>query len=209
MPWLKAHQKAIREEDLPSASEKFQIYAAARRAFMEAGYVAIGMDHFALPDDSLAKAYREDRLIRNFQGYSVGCAEDMLGLGVSSIGFLNGVYLQNVKTLEEYEARVSQSQIPVLRGFALQPDDALRRWVIQQIMCSFRIDKQRFEERFSAPFDVYFAEDKKHLQELIEEGFVEDAPQELRATAQGRLMVRLIAVVFDRYATKGQFSRAV
>ncbi|HEV7737871.1 MAG TPA: oxygen-independent coproporphyrinogen III oxidase, partial [Chlamydiales bacterium] len=129
VPWLKPHQNAIREEDLPSSLEKFQIYAETRRTFMEAGFVAIGMDHFALPEDSMAAAYREEKLTRNFQGYSVEAAEDMLGLGVSSIGYMSGVYLQNVKTLEEYESRIMNGRLPVLRGFALKSEDLLRRWV--------------------------------------------------------------------------------
>ncbi len=209
VPWLKPHQNAIREEDLPSSLEKFQIYAETRRAFMEAGFVAIGMDHFALPEDSMAAAYREGKLTRNFQGYSVEAAEDMLGLGVSSIGHMSGVYLQNVKTLEEYESRIMNGRLPVLRGFALKSEDLLRRWVIQQIMCRFRIEKQLFEDRFGIAFDTCFAKERPALIELLEEGLVEETAQEFRATPKGRLFVRLIAALFDQYAEKGQFSRAV
>jgi oxygen-independent coproporphyrinogen-3 oxidase len=167
------------------------------------------MDHFALPEDSMAAAYREEKLTRNFQGYSVEAAEDMLGLGVSSIGCMSGVYLQNVKTLEEYESRVMKGQLPVLRGFALKSEDLLRRWVIQQIMCRFRIEKQLFEERFGIAFDVCFAKERPALTELIEEGLAEETEEEFCATPKGRLFVRLIAVRFDQYAEKGQFSRAV
>jgi oxygen-independent coproporphyrinogen-3 oxidase len=209
VPWLKAHQKAIREEDLPSSTEKFQIYAETRRTFMEAGYVAIGMDHFSLPSDSIARAYGEEKLIRNFQGYSVGAAEDMLGLGVSSIGFMNGMYAQNVKTIEEYESSLTQGRLPILRGFSLGPEDLLRRWVNQQIMCRFRIDKKVFEERFYVSFDRHFAQEKEALEQLVQEGLVEETTEEIRATPLGRLFVRLIAVVFDQYASNGQFSKVV
>lgn len=209
VPWMKPHQNAIREEDLPSAADKFQIYRETRRTFMEAGYVAIGMDHFALPHDSIAIAYNEGKLMRNFQGYSVEAAEDLLGLGMSSIGFMSGTYLQNVKTLEEYEARLAQGQLPILRGFSLGPDDLLRKWVIHQIMCRFRLDKGAFEEKFSVPFDSYFAVEKQALNQLIEEGLVEETAEEIRATPTGRLFIRLVAVVFDRYAGVGRFSRAI
>jgi oxygen-independent coproporphyrinogen-3 oxidase len=209
VPWLKAHQKAIREEDLPSSSEKFQIYAESRRTFMEAGYVAIGMDHFSLPSDSIAMAYGQEKLIRNFQGYSVGAAEDMLGLGVSSIGFMNGMYLQNVKTIEEYESNVTNGRLPVFRGFSLGAEDLLRRWVNQQIMCRFRIEKRMFEARFHVSFDLHFSQEKPALVQLVQEGLVEETEDEVRATPLGRLFVRLIAVVFDQYASHGQFSRVV
>ena len=209
VPWMKPHQKAIREEDLPSSTEKFQIYAESRRTFMEAGYVAIGMDHFSLPSDSIAKAYGEEKLIRNFQGYSVGAAEDMLGLGVSSIGFMNGMYAQNVKTIEEYESSVIKGRLPVLRGFPLGAEDLLRRWVNQQIMCRFKVEKKVFEERFQVPFDLHFAQEKQGLEQLAQEGLIEETTEEIRATPLGRLFVRLIAVVFDQYAKNGQFSRAV
>jgi oxygen-independent coproporphyrinogen-3 oxidase len=209
VPWLKPHQKAIREEDLPSSSEKFQIYAETRRTFMESGYVAIGMDHFALPGDSLAIAYREERLIRNFQGYSVGSADDMLALGVSAIGFMSGTYLQNVKTIEEYESRLMLGELPILRGFSLGAEDLLRRWVIEQIMCRFRIEKRAFQDRFAVSFDQYFTPERPALTQLIEEGLAVETAEEFWATPKGRLFVRLIAVVFDSYAGKGQFSRAI
>ncbi len=144
VPWLKSHQKAIREEDLPSDEEKFQIYVEARQLFLDAGYVAIGMDHFALESDSLAIAFKEGTLYRNFQGYSVQKAEDLLGLGVTSIGFMAGAFLQNAKTIDEYSSRVSQEMLPVFRGFVLKPEDVLRRWVIQEIMCNAKVVKKEF-----------------------------------------------------------------
>lgn len=169
VPWLKAHQKAIREADLPSSLEKFQIYATTRRFLMENGYVAIGMDHFAQQSDTLAEAYREERLIRNFQGYSVGASDDLIGLGVSAIGFVNGMYVQNVKSIEEYESQLEKGHLPILRGFLLGADDVVRKWVIGQMMCCFRVDKEAFEREFHVPFDHYFASERKRLQkELVD-----------------------------------------
>jgi oxygen-independent coproporphyrinogen-3 oxidase len=205
IPWLKNHQKAIREEDLPSDTEKFQIYIDARKLFLEAGYVAIGMDHFALQTDSLAIAQKEGRLYRNFQGYSVEKAEDLLGLGVTSIGFISGTYLQNAKTLEEYEQRISMGKLPTFRGFELKTEDYVRRWVIHNIMCNFRVDKQEFKRLFAASFDDYFSRERQQLEmELVEED-----EAELRATPKGKLFVRLIAASFDGYLAQGQFSKAL
>lgn len=210
VPWLKPHQKAIREEDLPSEVEKFQIYAQTRQTFMEAGYVAIGMDHFSLEEDSLSLAYREGRLYRNFQGYSVEKAEDLLGLGITSIGCMQGAFLQNVKTIEEYESRLAKGMLPVLRGFLLQKEDILRRWVIQQMMCRFYVDKKEFESYFNESFDLHFCKEKDVLQRLIDEGLVQEDAQELRATPIGRLFVRLIAAAFDQYFLgQGNYSKAL
>ena len=206
VPWLKEHQKAIREEDLPTTEQKFQIYVEAREAFIEAGYTGIGMDHFALPSDSLAIAYQNGTLTRNFQGYSVQKAEDMLGLGITSIGFVGGAFLQNVKTLEEYNSRLLRGQLPVFRGFELKPEDHLRRWVIQQLMCRFHIDKKAFEELFGEPFDIHFAKERAGLPALEE--LVTESKIELRATPTGELFIRLVAALFDQYPI-GQFSQAV
>lgn len=210
VPWLKQHQKAIKEEDLPSDEEKFGIYTTARQIFIEGGYVPIGMDHFSLEKDSLTRAYRERKLYRNFQGYSIEKAEDLIGFGVTSIGFIEGTFLQNVKSLDEYKARIERNLLPVFRGFTLQPEDVLRRWVIQQIMCRFEIDKIEFESRFRTPFDLYFAKELPSIEALQKEGLIENRNDKIVATEIGRLFVRVIAALFDAYLTKGgQFSRAV
>ena len=210
VPWLKQHQKAIKDEDLPSDEEKFNIYTNARQIFIEAGYVPIGMDHFSLEKDSLTTAYRQGKLYRNFQGYSVEKAEDLIGFGVTSIGFIEGTFLQNVKSLEEDQARIDRNLLPVFRGFALQPEDALRRWVIQQMMCRFEIDKVEFENRYRTPFDHHFAKELQALERLKEDGLLENRGDKISATETGRLFVRLIAAVFDSYLTgSGQFSRAI
>jgi len=186
VPWLKQHQQAIRPEELPSPEEKFQIYVEARTLFLQHGYTAIGMDHFARKEDSLAQAYAQGRLARNFQGYTVQSAEDSLGFGMTAIGFLQGAYFQNAKTLEEYQAR--QGQFPVFRGVVLTPEDAERRQLIQEVMCRFRIDKTRFAH--------FVDEHRPALQQLIDEGLLTDT---LQATPTGELFIRLIASTFDQY----------
>jgi len=201
VPWLKSHQKAICEEDLPSETEKFQIYVESREAFMKGGYTAIGMDHFSLDTDSMAIAYREGNLYRNFQGYSVQKAEDLIGLGVSSIGYLEGAFFQNVKTLEEYTSRITSGKLPVFRGTVLTPEDLFRRQVIQDLMCRFKIDARRLS---------HFQKERPQLDLLIREGLAEEDSLEFRATPLGRLFIRLLASAFDAYyAEKGQFSKAI
>jgi len=196
IPWLKEHQKAIPEETLPSTEEKFRIYVEARARFMQGGYAAIGMDHFALIDDPMAKAYSSQKLTRNFQGYSVQLAEDMLGFGVTSIGFLENCYFQNIKELEAYQMEVASGHIPVQRGYVLKEADILRREAIQSVMCHFEIDKKKFG---------HLAD----LEPLKAEGLLEESGDKWIATPLGRLFIRLIASAFDAYLDRGHFSRAV
>lgn len=209
VPWLKLHQKAIPEETLPSESEKLQIYVETRETFMRAGYVAIGMDHFALQTDSLAQGYKEKKLTRNFQGYSLDLAEDMIGLGITSIGFLENTYFQNMKTIEDYSRRIEAKEIPIYRGYRLEKEDILRRWVIQTIMCHFILDKKEFEKRFCSSFDAHFAKERPEIDRLKREGLLEERGDFLIPTALGRLLIRLVACVFDAYLGQGQYSRAI
>jgi oxygen-independent coproporphyrinogen-3 oxidase len=203
VPWLKPHQKAIREEDLPTADEKLEIYLNARERFLEAGYIQIGMDHFSKPNDTIAIAYREGKLTRNFQGYSVNLAEDMLGLGLSSIGFLENGYFQNCKDLTEYQARVERGHLPVEKGFLLREDDLIRKWAIQSIMCHFKVDKEQFFQKFGVEFDLYFPP-RKEL-----EGLIVENENEILCTELGQLFVRLVAASFDAYLGQGQYSKVI
>ncbi len=209
VPWLKEHQKSIPEETLPSLDEKFRIYAETRAHFMKNGYAAIGMDHFALSDDPISVAYREKKLQRNFQGYSLQLADDMLGFGVTAIGFLENCYLQNVKELEPYQSRIANGSFPILRGFHLSEEDRRRRWAIQSLMCHFELDKREFANLFGTDFDRHFSEERRKFDSLIEEGLLEETPEKLIPTPLGRLFIRLIAEPFDAYIGNGQFSRAV
>src|SRR3990167_7335501 len=175
VPWLKKHQLAIRDRDLPSSRDKFQIYVESRMALIEHGYTAIGMDHFALKGDPLAMAYERGNLYRNFQGYSVQKAEDLLGFGVTSIGYINGAYFQNVKDILDYQSMISQKILPVFRGFVLEKEDLIRSFVIQSWMCRFKVDKNEFKEKFDLVFDDYFKEEKKQIEPL----FIEEDSQEM------------------------------
>ncbi len=209
VPWLKPHQKAIPDSALPSTEEKFQIYIETREKFMERGYLPIGMDHFSLPGDSIAAALREKRLTRNFQGYAVKRSEDMLGFGMTSIGFFEGAYFQNATAFEDYEAKVASGKLPVLRGFSLQEEDIRRRWVIQTLMCQFDLDKSEFASRFGLEFDTHFAAAREKLEELKKEGLIEETAEKILPTPLGQLFIRLVASAFDAYLGRGKFSRAV
>lgn len=199
IPWLKPHQKAIKEESLPTTSEKFEIYLFARAAFQKAGYVAIGMDHFALSSDDLAKAYEKKQLQRNFQGYTVGKAENMLGFGMTSIGYVSGSYVQNKKELTAYYQALDEREIPVERGKTLTEDDHIRRFVIQRLMCDFILDKNEVEKRFSITFNAYFQKELELLMHFAEKGLLEQYENKIIVGMKGELFIRNIAAVFDVY----------
>ncbi len=199
VPWLKAHQKAMPEDAEPSTQDKFRIYVEARSIFQNAGYVGIGMDHFSLPEDPLTQALHQKTLWRNFQGYSLKLADDLLGFGVSSIGFIDSVFLQNAKSLEEWTREIEQGRFPVFRGFVLGEEDKLRRWVIQTLMCHFELDKKEFQALFGRSFDAHFAFERKAIEELKSEGLLEESEEKLLPTEMGQLFIRLIAAAFDSY----------
>jgi len=199
VPWIRGHMKHLEESEFPDRDLKFALFAMARERFLRAGYHAIGMDHFAKPDDELSKALGERRLRRNFQGYAVIPAEDVIGLGISAIGDLRGAYVQNAKKLSDYRTAIEAGQLPVERGVALQGEDALRRVLIHELMCNFRVEKRPLEERFGIDFDTTFAEDLRRLAPLVEQGLAEVDDAEVRATPVGELFVRNLARCFDTY----------
>lgn len=213
VPWLKPHQKAIKEATLPSVEEKFQIYSNAREKFVEAGYVAIGMDHFALKGDEIAECYKNKTLTRNFQGYSVPLAEEMLGFGVTAIGFVAGTYVQNLKELTRYYESLDLHLLPVHRGKILSDEDHLRKWVIHTLMCTFELDKREFQNRFGHPFDVHFSLVQDRLAQLEAEGFIHHTPTHIYVTSMGELFIRLIVMSFDEYlkrpTTQPKFSQSI
>jgi oxygen-independent coproporphyrinogen-3 oxidase len=214
VPWIKGHQKKLDKSTLPSAENKLRLYLMAMERFLDAGYEPIGMDHFALPDDELAVAAREHRLHRNFMGYTVMPASDMIAFGVSGIGEVQGAFFQNEKKLSTYYAALDDGRLPVQRGYVLDEDDRVRQYVIHEIMCNFRVSKEDVEGRFDVDFDAYFRDSLDNLQEVREEGFVEMDDQGLRVTEEGRLFVRNVCMAFDKYlqakkAEKPVFSRTV
>jgi len=192
-------QRRIAEADLPSAEGKLQIMTLAIGRLTRAGYLYIGMDHFARPGDELAVAQSQGRLQRNFQGYSTRPESDMLGLGISAIGRVGPCYYQNAKRLEDYYAALDAGRLPVVRGIELTPDDLVRRAVIQALSCHFRVSIESIELAYLVDFRKHFDEELKDLRRLAAEGLVELAPDWIVVTPKGRLLVRRICMVFDRY----------
>jgi len=199
VPWIRGQQKYIAEEDLPPRDEKIALFALARERFLDAGYVPIGMDHFARPDDELALARNEGRLRRNFQGYTVIPASDVVGFGISAIGDVRGGYFQNRKKLSDYTAAIEEERLPVMRGVLLSPDDELRRAVIHELMCNGRVEFAPIEQRFGVRFEETFAEDLRRLRAYEAESMVRVLPDRIEATDVGQLFVRNLAMCFDRY----------
>ncbi|MCX7275767.1 MAG: oxygen-independent coproporphyrinogen III oxidase [Burkholderiales bacterium] len=206
-------QRRILGAELPAAADKLSMLSQAFDAFLEAGYVYIGMDHFALPNDALAIAQRQGRLHRNFQGYSTQPDCDLVGLGVSAIGRIGATYSQNAKTLEEYCDRIDQGQLPVVRGLALNRDDLVRRAIIMGLMCQGEVQFESIELAFLVDFKQTFAAELEALQPLVEAGLVQLDASGIRVTATGWFLVRAVAMVFDRYLqadrNRARFSRII
>ena len=202
VPWLRTQQKGFDPGMLPSGEQKLELFCLARDAFLRAGYREIGMDHFAVPEDELAKAVETRTLSRNFMGYTVKTAPDMIGVGVSAIGDVAGAYAQNQKKLPRYYDAIDQGSLPIDRGYRLSADDQLRRFVITQLMCNFHLDKRSVEERFGIVFDLAFERELAELARpdgLIASGFVSASREAVHVEPLGRLFVRNVAMLFDRY----------
>ncbi|PRA45824.1 MULTISPECIES: oxygen-independent coproporphyrinogen III oxidase [Pseudomonas] len=212
LPQMVRAQRLIRPADMPPPERKLQLLELTIRRLTEAGYVYIGMDHFALPDDELALARANGSLQRNFQGYSTHADCDLIGLGVSSIGKVGDSYSQSVKELSQYYARLDQGLLPVHRGYRLSEDDRLRREVISDLMCHGRIDFGKFEARYGIDFNEYFADALAQLREHVRDELLEIHPDRLLLLPAGYLMMRSVAMAFDAYLggeQKGNFSRTV
>jgi len=199
MPAAVKPQRSIVASELPSAETKLQIMVLAIGRLTGAGYLHIGMDHFAKPADALAVAQAQGRLQRNFQGYSTHPGSNMLGFGVSAIGRLGPTYCQNQKRLDDYYAALDAGRIPVLRGIELTADDLLRRAVIQSLTCHFQVSIEAIEIAHLIDFEAYFAAELADLRALEADGLVEIGPEWIVVTPRGRLLVRAVCMVFDRY----------
>jgi oxygen-independent coproporphyrinogen-3 oxidase len=204
-------QRRIDSLELPNAAAKVAMLARSMAAFIGAGYVYVGMDHFALPTDALAIAKRQGRVHRNFQGYSTQPDCDLIGLGVSSIGRIGATYSQNAKTLEDYYDRLDQGQLPVVRGLALSRDDLVRRTVIMALMCQGDVMFESVELAHLIDFRSYFASEMGALEKLVDQGLVTLDDNGIQLTATGWYFVRAVAMVFDRYLqtdrTRARFSK--
>jgi len=206
-------QRRIVWAELPMASAKVSMLARSLEAFSEAGYVYVGMDHFALPDDALAVAKRQGRLHRNFQGYSTQPDCDLIALGVSAIGRVGATYSQNAKTLDEYYDHLNQNRLPIVRGLALTRDDLVRRAVIMALMCQGELLFEPLEAAWLIDFRRYFATELEVLQEMAGQGLVTFNADGVQVTEMGWYFVRGIALTFDRYLqadrNRTRFSRII
>lgn len=198
VPWIKGHQKMMEVSELPSPQEKVALFAAARERFLAAGFEPIGMDHFARPTDELARALQSGTLRRNFQGYAVIPAPDVIGLGISAIGDVGGLYAQNTKKLSRYSELIESGHLAVERGIAMDRDDTIRRAVIHDLMCNFRVDIAQHEATHGIDFASYFAPDLELLQPLVADGLAIVTDEAVEATPTGELFVRNLALCFDR-----------
>jgi len=199
LPRMFMPQRRINEADLPTPAEKLNILKLSIDRLLAAGYVFIGMDHFAKPDDELTIAQQKGQLYRNFQGYSTHADAEMLGIGITSIGYVNGAFHQNVKTLDEYYETVDRGEFPVFRGYQLSDEDHLRRHVIMRLMCDFALDFHAVEKKFDIVFANHFAEEIASLADMAEDGLLTLNTDGLSVLPGGRLLIRNIAMVFDEY----------
>lgn len=198
VPWLRKQQGAFQGR-LPEGMEKFQIFKAGIRKFTEAGYLYIGMDHFAKPSDELAVAQRERTLHRNFQGYTTKAGADLYGMGVSAISSIGAAYSQNHRGIAEYQSAIDARGAATMRGYQLNQDDLIRRAVITRLLCHAVIVKPEIENEFHIQFDDYFSNELAQLTAMQHDGLIELSPNEIRVTPLGRIFIRNLAMPFDRY----------
>jgi oxygen-independent coproporphyrinogen-3 oxidase len=199
MPGLFKAQRQIRIEELPNAAARLSLLQMAVDKLCGAGYDYIGMDHFALPGDSLARARHNGTLHRSFQGYTTHAERDLVAFGVSAIGQVGGLYVQNHKTLKAYENAIASGTLPATRGRAMSRDDRIRRDVIGAIMCQGVVEMDAVETRNDVIFEDYFAAELRHMQALQADGLVEIGDRKIALTAIGRLLMRSVAMIFDAY----------
>lgn len=201
LPKIMSNQSSIKDSSLPKREDKFAMFASAYKKFMSQGYVQIGMDHFAKKDDDLSVAKEKGTLFRNFMGYTVSPHREMLGIGASSIGYINGAFYQNSKNLKEYESLINTNTLPVVKGYKLTDDDKYRQFVITSLMCNFKINYNDFYKQFKVNFEDYF---KNELEELDKQRktalpFTIKGDETLTATNAGSVFIRNICMTFDAY----------
>lgn len=212
MPAMFPTQKKMREEDMPTPDQKLAILQATTERLLEAGYVYIGMDHFAKPDDELAVAQRNETLYRNFQGYSTHADCDLIGMGATSIGLVDNTYSQNRKDLESYYKAIDGGQLAIFRGVHLTEDDELRRDVITRLISHFHLNFATVNKQWGIRFDEYFAKELQAVKIFAEDGLLTLNDQDIYITAKGRLLIRNICMAFDAYikpGTQNRFSKVI
>ncbi|MEO1883308.1 MAG: oxygen-independent coproporphyrinogen III oxidase [Methyloprofundus sp.] len=204
-------QRQMNEADMPSAEVKLDILQMIIQRLLEAGYIYIGMDHFAKPDDELAIAQRDNKLYRNFQGYSTHSDCDLIGLGITSIGRVADSYIQNVKDLAAYDAAIKLGALPVFKGLVLNDDDKLRRAVITQLICHFSLSFEQIEQQYAIQFRDYFSDELTVLYRMQKDALLTMDDRGIHVLTAGRLLIRNICMIFDRYlnANRQQFSKVI
>jgi len=211
LPELFKPQRRINVLELPNADEKLAIFKYSMDFLLEQGYAYIGMDHFALPEDPLAIAQQQGHLYRNFQGYSTHADCDIVGLGLSSIGQVGDSFSQNEKNLQQYYEIIESGDLPVIKGQIIQADDKIRRAVIMDLICHFKLDFDKIEANFNIDFNNYFADALNELGEMHKDGLIELTENSIKVMERGKLLIRNICMVFDAYlsSSKIQFSKTI
>jgi len=211
LPELFKPQRRIDVLELPNADEKLAIFKYSMDFLLEQGYAYIGMDHFALPEDPLAIAQQQGHLYRNFQGYSTHADCDIVGLGLSSIGQVGDSFSQNEKNLQQYYETIESGDLPVIKGQIIQADDKIRRAVIMDLICHFKLDFDKIEANFNIDFNNYFADALNELGEMHKDGLIELTENSIKVMERGKLLIRNICMVFDAYlsSSKTQFSKTI
>jgi oxygen-independent coproporphyrinogen-3 oxidase len=213
VPWVSKPQNKFNLQAMPSPEEKLDIFIQSREHLLSCGYLSIAMDHFALIGDAMAHAFNAGVLHRNFMGYTLKPADECIGFGPSAIGFLENTYVQNIKVLPEYYQCISQGRLPVERGCQLTPDDQIRRWVINCLMCQLKVEKKAFFEKFGFEFEDYFLHEAGHIHSCIKDGLLYENSQCIQATDLGKFFIRNVCMGFDTYLRgqngQKQFSRTV
>ncbi len=211
MPEMFPPQKRIHEIELPEPDVKLETLRDTITHLTNAGYVYIGMDHFALPDDELTKAQQNETLYRNFQGYSTHADCDLFAFGATSIGMVDNTYSQNVRGLDDYYARIDAGELPVFRGLELTQEDILRRDVITRLICHFHLDFGFIEKAYGIDFNNHFANELEALQDMQADELLTVSEKEIRITPKGRMLIRNICMVFDAYLqhSKARFSKVI
>ncbi len=201
VPWLKKQQGSFAKL-VPQGMDKFNIFRAGIERFTQAGYLYIGMDHFARPDDELCLAQKNRTLHRNFQGYTTKAGADLIALGVSSISGIDRIYAQNYRDLPSYYAAIDGNRLPIMRGMRLDEDDVIRRAVISKLLCHCVLVKREIESEFNIRFDEYFADSLRQLESLQRDGLVTLSPETISVTQLGRIFIRNAGMAFDKYLQK-------
>lgn len=209
VPWVKKHQNLLSQKHIPNSNEKILIFKQIVETLTNNDYVYIGLDHFAKPEDELAKAFLEKKLHRNFQGYTVLENMDVLAFGITAISQLQKSYVRNLKSIKDYKERIKQNHFPILDGYMMNEDDLIRRDIIQKIMCNLYVDFKEIERQYNIDFKHYFSKSLEKLQELERDGLVEIMNDSLHILSKGRPLIRNAAMCFDAFLEKKQTTKTL